>query len=47
MKNTNKSFFQSVRHYFREGMILYAASTARYPENLDLMRLYQQAVSED
>ncbi len=47
MKNTNKSFSQTLRQHFREGMILCAAANARYPENLSLMRLYQQTLEEE
>ncbi len=46
MKN-NKSFAQSLNRHFREGMILYAAANSAYPDNLFLMKMYQQAVEEE
>ena len=44
MKNTNKSFSQSLRQHFREGMILYAAATAHFPMDAELMRVYRDTV---
>ena len=46
MKN-KKSFSQSLRQYFRTGMLLYAAANSRYPDSLTMMHLYQQAVEEE
>lgn len=46
MKN-KKSFAQSLRQQFREGMLLYAAANSRYPESLTLMRCYQDALEEE
>ena len=46
MKN-NKSFSQSLRQHFREGMLLYAAANSHYPESLTMMHLYQQAAEEE
>jgi len=47
MKKTSKSFSQSLRQYFREGMVLYAAATAGYPEILGLLKMSQQSGSEE
>ena len=46
MKN-NKSFSQSLRRHFREGMLLYAAANSSYPESLTMMHLVQQAAEEE
>lgn len=44
MKNTNKSFSQSLRGHLREGFILYAAANSCFPMNADLMKLYKQTI---
>ena len=46
MKN-NKTFTQSLRRHFREGMLLYAAANSRYPESMTMMHLYQQVAEEE
>ncbi len=47
MKNTSKSFSKTFRQYFRESMVLYAASAANYPNALDLLKMAQQSGSEE
>lgn len=47
MKNTKKSFSQSLRNQLREGFILYAAANNCFPMNADLMRLYEQTFDEE
>ena len=47
MKNTSKSFSKTFRQYFRESMVLYAASAANYPNTLDLLKMAQQSGSEE
>ena len=47
MKNTKKSFSQSLRYHLREGFILYAAANTRYPANAELIQLYRQTIDEE
>lgn len=47
MKNTKKSFSQSLRCHLREGMILYAAANSCFPMNADLMDLYRETIDEE
>ena len=47
MKNTSKSFSQSLRQYFREGLYLYAAATTNNPEVLSILKMAQQSGSEE
>lgn len=47
MKNTKKSFSQSLRCHLREGFILYAAANSSFPMNIDLMKLYCQTADEE
>lgn len=47
MKNTKKSFSQSLRSQLREGFILYAAANSCFPVNADLMKLYEQTIDEE
>ena len=46
MKNTSKSFSQSLRQYFREGMIFYAAAIAGNPDVLGILEMSRQSGSE-
>lgn len=47
MKNTQKSFSQSLRRHLREGFILYAAATNCFSMNADLIELYRQTSAEE
>ena len=47
MKNTKKSFSQSLRSQLREGFILYAAANNCFPMNVEMLQLYSQTIDEE